>query len=287
MPARSYLYVPGDSAAKLARAFEHGADAVIFDLEDAVPPGAKHLARERVAAAVARTTRQVEVFVRVNADDAAADIEAVVRPGIAGIVVPKATPASLRAVNSLLDGAEAATGMTAGLVRTIPLIESAAGVLGAAEIAATPRVLRLGIGEADLIADLGMRPGPDRDELLAIRTQIVVASAAAGIAGPIGPVQTDVSTVDGLAESTRRLLSLGFRARSAIHPRQLPAINDVFVPTPEEVAAARQTLTVLDEAMRQGLAVAVLPDGQMVDPAVARSARDVVDRWDAAYQVKN
>jgi citrate lyase subunit beta/citryl-CoA lyase len=282
MLARSYLYVPGDAPDKLAKAFDRGADAVVLDLEDAVPAAAKRRARDLVAGCLRERDPAAagQAFVRV--DDLVADIDAVTHASLVGVVVPKATPQRLRLVNDRLDRAESAAGLPPGRVRTIPLVESAEGVLAAPAMARLPRVLRLGLGEVDLMADLGMDLGPDRAELLSIRVGVVVASAAAGLAAPVGPTDPALSTTDGLAASTRRLLSLGFRARTAVHPRQVETINEVFVPTPDEVVAAREALRRFEAMQADGVGVGVV-EGHLVDRAMLRSAQETLERWRLAH----
>ncbi len=274
MTARSYLYLPGNSADRLAaRAGERGADAIVFDLEDSVPHSAKESARGLVRAAVDQYQGTFTAYVRVNSDSLTDDINAVAAPGIAGIMVPKATVDLMMWAGELLSAAEDRLGLPRGHFEIIALIESAVGVLTAPQIASCDRVTRLGLGEADLIGELGMRPGPDRAELTQVRTQIVLASAAAGLSGPIGPVETRLRDDVGLAESTRALLALGFRARSAIHPGQLATINEVFTPTPDEVEQARNTIATLGDK-----GVAVDARGHMLDAAVVRSAYEILSR---------
>ncbi|GAA4194755.1 hypothetical protein GCM10023074_17820 [Microbispora amethystogenes] len=224
-----------------------------------------------------------ELWVRVNADRLDEDVPAVTSASCAGVWVPKADPESLARVDALLTAAERAAGLPAGVMRMVPVIETARGLLAVAEIARAPRVLRLGIGEADLAAELGVRPGRDRAELAPHRAALVVASAAAGLAAPIAPVETDLSaTRADLAASTRALLCEGFRARTAIHPRQVPVINEVFTPSPAEIAAARDVVTRLRAANQSGTGVAVDARGRMIDEAVARSAREVLGRAPAS-----
>lgn len=271
MTPRSYLYVPADNPQRFATATDRGADAVIFDLEDSVSPARKASARGSLAAHLATVTAPgpVELWVRVNADLLALDVPAVAGPGVAGVVVPKAEPESLAEVATLLAGTS---------LRVIALIETARGLLRAEQVAAAPRVDRLGVGEADLIGELGLVPGPDRQELSGLRLQVVLASAAAGIDAPIGPVDTRLDDTAALRASTVDLLRLGFRARTAIHPRQLAVINEVFTPTVEEAHRARQVIDALAEAEGRGSGVAVGTDGRMIDAAVARAARDVLSR---------
>lgn len=278
MTARSYLYVPATSADRLAKAGSRGADAVIFDLEDSVPAEGKDAARALLASLLPGLGPASGVWVRVDSASLDRDIPAVVGAVLAGIVVPKATPALLDAADAQLAAAERARGLPVGSVRVVALLESAYGVLHAEEVAAAPRVDRLGVGEADLVGELGLQPGPDRAELAGIRLQVVLASAAAGIEPPIGPVDTSTTDLDALRTSTQGLLRQGFRARTAVHPRQLPVINKVFTPSAAEVARAREMVAGLEEARSRGSGVAVDSDGRILDAAVVRAARDVLAR---------
>lgn len=236
--ARSYLYVPADREKLLAKAHLRGADALILDLEDAVTPANKEVARTSAAAHLA-DPRPGQLWVRVNSDRAAEDIAAVASPALAGVWVPKAEPELLAAVDVALGAAERRLGLPDRTFQVIALIETARGVLDVARVATSPRVLRLGLGEADLAGELGLQPGPDGAELAPIRSQVVVASAAAGITAPVGPVETVLGDAVRLAASTRALLRQGFRARTAVHPDQLATINEVFTPSAAEIEAAR------------------------------------------------
>lgn len=264
MIPRSYLYVPGDQPDKLAGAAGRGADALILDLEDAVSLPHKDKARVEAAGYLATGT----AWVRVNADTAADDLAAVGEcAGLAGVVVPKAEPELLSQVDALLaDRPE---------VPVLALLETARGLRRLDDVASSPRVVRLGVGEADLAGELGIRSGPDREEMWPIRTDVVVASAAAGLQPPVGPVDTSVRDLSRLAYTTRLLLRQGFRARTAITPSQVPIINEVFTPTEEEVATARRAV---ERLAAEGVGVAVSDDGEMLDRAVLRSAREVLGR---------
>lgn len=276
--ARSYLYVPGDRDEVLSKAPQRGADALVLDLEDAVAASRKKHAREAVAAFLASAGSGPELWVRVNSDRIEEDLPAVTSPALKGIWVPKAEPSLLRGVDSLLAAEEERIGLAVGTFQVVALLETARGVLAAPDVAASPRVLRLGIGEADLAGELGIQPGPDREELALIRSQVVLASAAAGITSPVGPVETALRDADRLEQTTLRLLRQGFRARTAVHPRQLKTINEVFTPSQAEVAAARAVLDRLAEAERLGSGVATDADGRMLDRAVVRAAREVLSR---------
>lgn len=280
--SRSHLYVPGDRADVLAKAITRGADALIIDLEDAVAPSAKAAARDAVAAFLreqpAAGTAGPELWVRVNPGaDALVDVRSVLGPSLAGVCLAKAqNRAEVEAVAELLAELEPAHDIAVGTVMIAPLLESAAAVLGAADIAAAPRVSRLQVGEADLSAELGVVLGPDERELLWVRSQVILASAAAGIEAPVGPVSTNFRDLDALRESTLALRRMGYRSRACIHPAQVPVVNEVFTPTPDEVARARELVERYDAAVGAGDGVFTDADGRMVDVAVVRAARRTV-----------
>ncbi|EFC82355.1 CoA ester lyase [Parafrankia sp. EUN1f] len=298
MSIRSWLYVPGSDATKLAKALDRGADALIVDLEDAVPPSGKDAARTLVrdwlhtlpdppagataagttaagttapggtAAAAARRPDRPRIWVRVNpgslrARDVAALADA---PNLDGLCLAKTDHAEeVAAVDAELTRA----GSTAAVA---PLLETPAAITRAAQIAAAPRVRHLQIGEADLRACLGVELGPDESELLGVRSQIVLASAVAGIMPPVAPVSVVYNDPDGLRTSTDRLRRLGFLGRACIHPAQIPVVNEVFTPGAEQVRRAR----VLIERFEAAGGAAAAGDGSMVDEAVIRGARRVL-----------
>ena len=276
--ARSFLYVPGDRPDRIDGATGRGADALILDLEDAVPVARKELARETVARWLGeQRPGTAELWVRINPGSAAADIAACATAGVTGLVAPKAEAGLLAEVDELLAAREAMLGLPRRQFAVLALIETAAGLLSAPEVAAAGRVVRVGLGEVDLAAELGLAPSESR-ELTPLRLQLVVASAAAGIAAPVGPTSTDFRDLDALRTSTGALFRLGFRGRTAIHPAQVPVINDVFSPGAEQVETARRLVAAYEDAERRGTGVITDDHGRMVDVAVVRSARDVLAR---------
>lgn len=279
MIPRSYLYVPGDDAAKLARATERGADALIVDLEDAVPPAAKDQARRSVTEWLATVSDpDVEIWVRVNPGEAGhRDVSAVVGRRLRGVVIAKAESAhEVEQVGAVVAAAEGAAGLPAGSVGLVPLLESAAAVLAAESIARVPGVVRLQVGEADLAADLGVTPSADESQWQAIRSQIVLVSAAVGIGAPVAPVSTNFVDLDRFEESTRALARCGFVGRACIHPAQVVVANDVFTPASDELDRAVTLIRLFDKAVAKGLGVSVGPDGRMIDEAVVRQARRLI-----------
>lgn len=276
--ARSYLYVPGDRPDRLAGALTRGADALIADLEDAVAPARKQQAREQVRAWLDADPADgpgagPQRWVRINANSLEADLGAVVTAALTGVVVPKSEPDQLAAVDAMLRDLEAERGLAAGSVAVLPLLESAVGLERVAKVAATPRVLRLGLGEADLAADLGLVLDEERTVLTPLRLGIVVASAAAGISRPVGPTSTAFRDLDAFRRSGKALRKLGFRGRTAIHPGQIDVIHEVFTPSADEVAAARDMLARFEAADGGG---SVDAEGRFIDLAVVRNAREVL-----------
>jgi citrate lyase subunit beta/citryl-CoA lyase len=267
LPIRSYLYVPGSDPRRIEKALASEADAVILDLEDAVAPNRKEEARTTVAE-VLRSEHEKPVFVRINAPDsvlAEEDVEAVAGPRLAGLRLPKTESAeAARRVAQWLDK----LGCEAGLQC---LIESALGLEFAFEIArAHEKVVGMSLGEADLAADLGVRGDAG---LLYARSRLVAATRAAGLPGPVQSVYTNVRDAEGLRRSTMEGKNMGFVGRSAIHPAQIEVINEVFTPTEEEVAEAKDLLARLEESTGTGTGAFALEDGRFVDEAVVGSAR--------------
>lgn len=275
---RSYLYAPGARPDVMRKALGAGADAVVLDLEDAVPAARRPEARGLVADLLdeAAGTAACDVMVRVpRGSDGylGPDLDAVVRPGLAGLRLPKAeSVAEIAAVDRRVGELEAERGLTAGTVRLDVTVESARGALAVADLlTASPRVVRAGLGATDLLADLGA-VGDDDLATLHVRSQLVLVSRAVGAGPPIDSVHTDLADEDGLRRSARRARALGFLGKSVIHPRQIEPVHAVFTPTSDELEAARRTVAALEAAERDG-AAAVAVDGAFVDPAVVARAR--------------
>lgn len=274
---RSLLYAPGSREQILHKALDAGADAVIFDLEDAVAAADKPAARQAVADLIRTraTGTACQVHVRINRGPHGYDpddLAAVVLPGLAALRLPKATSADeVAAAATLVGEVEQTRGLPSGSVGLYPTVETAAGVEAARALAAAPRVVSIAFGSADFLADIGAHGGDGRDATLLARTTLVLASRTAGIGPPVDGAFTDLDDTDGLRRSTAWARSLGFFGRSAIHPRQLATIHEVFTPSPPELAWARQVLSALDS----GAATAVVA-GQFVDAPAVRRARDLL-----------
>jgi len=250
------LFVPGNRPERFEKAAASGADAVIVDLEDAVPASAKNEARSALRADFAK----IPVLVRVNGEDTpwhAEDIAAVSELPLAAIVVPKAE----------LGGGLADLAARRSLP-VVPLIETARGLSEARQIAALPGVSRLMFGSIDFCADLGC--AHTREALLAARFELVMASRLAGLPSPIDGVTTSIDDVDLIASDARHALELGFGGKLAIHPRQIDAIRMGFRPSDFEIDWANKVLASGDGARAV--------DGAMVDEPVRIRARAILDR---------
>ena len=276
-PPRSYLYAPGSDRRLMEKALASAADAVVLDLEDAVAPSRKAEARAAVAELL-RARSGKPVLVRINAEAsglAEDDLAAIAGPWLAGVRLPKVeSPDWVRAVAAQLDRHGCAT-------RIHPLIESALGLERAYEIArAHARVATLGLGEADLGADLGIS---DPAGLRYARSRVVAAARAAGLPAPVQSVYPHLRDLDGLRRSTEEGRAMGFFGRSVIHPAQLPVVNAVFTPDEEEVRRARELVAALEAAEADGTGALALPDGRFVDRAVVASARRTLALARAAH----
>ena len=272
------LFVPGGDERKLAKIPELAAASFILDLEDSVAAGDKEAARGFVAAAIRRHGGGRTLYVRVNGLDsglAEDDLEAVVSPGLAGIVLPKTrSAADVAAVDGLLAALERTHGLPAASVSVIATIEDAAALDRASEIgAACARVHCLGFGAGDLAAELGIEwPSPDgilSPTLVAAKAQLVLASAAAGLAPPhdgASVVLDDLELVRREAEESRRL---GFGGKHAIHPAQVAVIEEAFAAGSEELARDRAIV----EAFERSGGSATRVGGTLVDAPLARRAR--------------
>ncbi len=264
----------------MSKALNSGADALILDLEDAVAPSSKDLARTTVCSFLAANASEgPKLWVRINqAEGGHNDARAIVESGgsaLAGLFVPKVDSlADLNALDAVVRSAEADVGLEPGSIPFCALIETANGVLRAAELAQHPRVARIAIGEADLSSELGvdLTPGDER-ELLFARSMLVLAASAAGINPPTGPVSTNFRDLDAYRASTVALKKLGFVGRSAIHPAQVPVINEVFTPSEAEVGKALRLVELFEAAVVAGRGVCIDDQGKMVDEAVVRAAR--------------
>jgi citrate lyase subunit beta / citryl-CoA lyase len=281
------LFAPGNQPGLVAKVATFGADAVILDLEDAVPLAEKAATRPAVRGALPELARGPLRYIRINAMDSGLafdDLEGIVSPELDGVMLPKVEdPEELAKAEAKLAEVERRAGIEVGRIDLMPLIEAAKGVLNAPSIARTvERVRRLGFGAADFCRDVGVRFSgglwePDGLELVFARSQIVLSSRAANLDPPIDTVWLDIRDSVGLEQDARTALRLGFGGKTAIHPGQVEIINRVFSPTAEEIDYAHRVVEAFERAEAEGSA-SIAVDGRLVDYAIVLKARWVLER---------
>jgi citrate lyase subunit beta/citryl-CoA lyase len=260
MSARSFLFVPGNRPERFAKALASGADAVVIDLEDAVPPAAKKEARGTVASWL---SAEHPVYVRVNGHGTEwhdEDLLAIAnRAGLRGVLLPKAQEA--RAVQET-------AARLAGSASLVPFIESALGLWNALEIARCPRVERLAFGHLDFQRDLGI--DGENEEILFARSRLVFMSRLAEIGAPLDGVTAEIDNLEKLQRDVDRARRLGFGGKLVIHPKQVETVNRGFLPSEKDIEWARQVMA----AAAGGGAVRV--GAEMVDAPVVERARQIL-----------
>ena len=280
---RSMLFVPGHRAAWISKAPKFGADAILLDLEDGVPIAEKVTARATVHAGIAELHEQkVATFVRVNALDTALtsdDIEAIVSPGLDGIMVPKIEKAEeVTRIDAWLEHFERKAGMRLGSVEILAMPETALGMQNAPAIArASPRIgcVANGIGarSGDVTKAIGYKWTPEGFEMLHIMSHVLLANRAAGIEYPLSAGVLEVKDLDQVRRQMQRLREIGYRGMVLIHPSAIPIANELFAPSVEEIEWHKGVLRAVAEGEQVGSS-AVTYDGMMVDYAHVRNALD-------------
>jgi citrate lyase subunit beta/citryl-CoA lyase len=265
------------------KAAASGADALILDLEDSVPPAEKAAARPMVRETLNRI-RGPALYVRVNGAGTpwlGDDLAAVVCEGLAGVMFPKVEhSAAVRQVDDDLAAAEGRAGLAAGRTEVILQIETALGVRNTYELAtASPRVASVCPGTArdgDLQRDLGASWSLNGPELAYARAKVLLDGKAAGIAYVLDGVYADFQDDEGFLAEATLARRMGYFGKTLIHPRQIPLAHKAFTPTAKEVDYYRRLLEAFDSAAARGSA-AVNLDGTMVDIAMAERARRFLD----------
>lgn len=276
---RSLLFMPGNNPAMLQNSDVFEADAVIYDLEDAVSVTEKDSARKLVAEFLCfNKTLPMEVVIRINGLDTdfySSDLEYVVSDRIDTIMLPKADHDGLLQLDKLLTKIEQEKGLTKK-IKVIPIIELAKSVLEIEKIVTCPRVDGVLLGAEDLSLDLDVIRTKKGDEILYARQRLVMACSAYKIDSIDTPF-TDTNDNDGLKTDCEFAVSIGFTSKSAIHPNQVTTINKTFVPTKEKIEWALRVETANAEALKKGLGVFSL-DGKMVDKPVIERANKILKK---------
>jgi citrate lyase subunit beta / citryl-CoA lyase len=285
-PRRSVLYMPGSNARAMEKARELPADAVIFDLEDAVAPDAKAKARELIVEALKKGGfGSREVLVRINGLDTAwwGDDLAVAAAGPDAVLVPKvSTPEQLRQVAKHLTGVRADAG-----VRIWVMMETPLAMLNARDIAAAAgdrdtRLAGFVMGTNDLAKDTRARIVPGRAPMLPWLMTCIAAARAYGL-DILDGVYNELGNAEGFAAECRQAHDLGFDGKTLIHPQQIAPCNAAFSPSEEEVATARKIIAAFDQPENANKGVIQI-DGRMVERLHADMARRTVAIADAIAQ---
>lgn len=280
---RSWLFVPGDSERKMSRAWDTDADALIFDLEDAVTMARKSLARGLTREAIINLRSPSKtVAIRVNAADTGLtedDISATISCQPDAYVLPKAnTPEEIRRVSSLIEAAERQAGLQEGSIALIPIVtEHPAAVIKLDELCrADPRIVAVIWGTEDLSAAMGARRVKDADQNMldvfrVVRSLVLVAASASGIAIIDTPV-VELGDIDTVSKESREAAAMGFTGKLAIHPEQADPINKGFLPSEDETHYA---YALLEEAAKTSDG-AFRFQGKMIDMPHVRMAERIV-----------
>lgn len=291
MIRRSTLILPVNIPRFVEKAYQRGADAILLDLEDAVPPAEKANARKLIKDSIPVAARGgAEVGVRINKDVSllSLDVEASVYPGMDCITLPKTESAEeVRNLEALVEKLERARGIKPGHIQFSILIESPRGLLKAQEIAAaSPRIESMTIGMEDYCLELGVEPSPDGLEIFYPVSKVVTVCKAAGIRpmGLLGSIAgfRDLPAFELAASRARQV---GCEGASCIHPDQVAVLNRVFSPPPEKVEYARRAVQAFEEGVRQGTA-SVNMDGKMVDIPVYNRSKLILQRSEAIAAVE-
>ena len=276
---RSLLFLPGNNPNMLINAGSLCADAVIFDLEDAVSPAEKDAARILVRNTMKYMDLTCEKIVRINSVDTTywqKDIDTILPQSPDLLLLPKVSSAEdVLTVAKYMDEVEQKLGLENGAVGIMPLIETALGVENAFSIAkASERVKALFLGAEDLTADIQCKRTKEGREIEYARTRLVVAARAAGVDVYDTPF-TDVNDDEGIVVDAQVAKSLGFTGKASISPRHVETINSVFSPTLAEINYAYDVIEAIETAKRQGKG-AISLNGKMIDaPIVARAERTI------------
>lgn len=283
-PLRTALFAPGNRPDRVRKALDSPADAVIIDLEDAVPYSEKQAARLLVREII-DSKRVRRLYVRINAlatEYPMLDLEAVVCENLTGIMLPKVErPEDIFEIDKMLCERENTAGLPTGRLEVIPIIESAKGVHQIYQIVlARPEHRRVGtvaFGAADFTLDLGIELTREGLELAYPRARLPVACRAGEIMPPLdSPWMVDIHDIEGLIAEAKRAKALGFQGKLVIHPNQIAPCHEVFTPSAEEIAQAQRVIEAFEEAERQGKA-AIQLDGKFVDYAVVERSKRICE----------
>lgn len=275
---RTMMYVTGNNPANIMEAHLYGSDSIMFDLEDSVSLKEKDSARFLVYNALKTMDYgNVETVVRINGLDTQFgrdDLEAMVRAQPDIIRLPKTeTKQDIIDVDNMISEIEKQVGLEVGSTKIMAAVESPLGVMNAYEIAtASKRLVAIAIGAEDFVTNMKTIRSPEGIELLAARSNLLMAARAAGIYA-LDTVYTNIKDDEGFMDEVKLIKQLGFDGKSVIHPRQIGMVHKIYTPTEKEIRNAVRIVGAIKEAESKGSGVIAL-DGKMIDgPVVDRAYR--------------
>lgn len=278
---RSIMYIPGNNPKMVAKATEIPADIITFDLEDAVPPSEKEVARQTVREALeAAHGGGAQVFVRINNWETGMtndDLEAIVWPGLDGVTLAKTGSADdVKRLEWKLEELEQRRGIPVGTVKISMLLETAKGIINAAECClASKRNVNAIFGAVDYCRDMRVKLTNESVEQQYARAHMAVAARMAGIVAIDAPF-VDYKNIEAFEKNVADGRQMGYEGRMIIHPGQVEPSNKMYAPDPADVEWAKGVVKVFEE---EGLAkgkAAVSFNGKMVDTPVYLNAQDIL-----------
>ena len=285
MILRSLLFIPANSWRMITRSLREKADAIVLDLEDAVPIGEKETARwfvKNFLEDIGENRKSSSIFVRVNSISSelySEDVKYAVQKALDGIVLPKAESRNdIARLEEEIKAEEAKKGLKSR-VSIIPIIESSKGLVNINEIVnASPRIIALTFGAADFLRDLGrsyMQLSRDEFELLYIRSKVSITAHAYNILALDTVYLGLIIDREGLEREARIASMLGFKGKFVIHPSHVEVVNKIFTPTLQEVEEARGIVKAYEDALVKGLGATTYA-GRMIDEATYKQAKSLL-----------
>jgi citrate lyase subunit beta/citryl-CoA lyase len=285
---RSKLFIPVNRDKFVAKAWTRGADCIILDLEDSIPPSGKASARKMVETVLPTVGRGgAEIQVRINRDSEDEDLDAIVIPGLVSVMIPKCEAAEeIRRIDEKVARLEEERGFSVGSIQFDLIIETAAGIVNMETIVrSSPRIVQAGIGGVDLARDMGYvrSPALNADQFSWPAQKLLFATRAAGVQAsglaPQNNIDFTATTADpqAMLQACRRSFMLGYLGTGAIHPAWCGPINEGFKASADELTMARRVKTALEDAYAQGDG-SVAVDGRMVDVTNLAHVNDVLAR---------
>ncbi len=289
---RSMLILPVNVQKFVEKAHGRGADAIVLDLEDAVPDSEKKMSRSLVRESIVIAGRGgADVLVRINNDRSMIreDLEAAVYPGLSALFMPKVEyPEQISELESLIGELEKARGLEVGSIKIAIHVESPLGLLNLKEIASSSkRSESISMGVDDYCLQMGIRPSEAAEELYFPLNMIAIVARAYGIIplGILGSV-ADYNDLEKFRLSAQRAKNLGFSGAYCIHPGQVEILNEVFSPARVEELWARRVVECFEESSRKGRASTSL-DGRMVDTPIYKQALSILETVEAIEERNN